>query len=97
LIVDQELYTADVNLIEDNGYVPSLKRLFERPHTFPWADGYPTGKEYMALVRRGSSSTGPFTDKYGNLLTDVQDPPTSSLVLGSHNNVYAPGGMYLRV
>jgi len=35
---------------------------------------------------------GPFTDKLGNLLTDVHDPPIGSLVLGSHDNVYAPGG-----
>jgi len=41
----------------------------------------------MALVGRGSSSTGPFTDKLGNLLTYVHYPPTGSLVLGSHDNV----------
>jgi len=37
---------------------------------------------------------GPFYGKAGNQLTDVLDPPTGSLVLGSHDNIYAPGGKH---
>lgn len=50
------------------------------------------GKEYKVLVGRGASGQGPFYGKLGNVLTDNINPPTGSLVLGSHDNVYAPGG-----
>ena len=41
------------------------------------------------LVGRGTSVTGPFYDQAGrNLLTSG----SGTLVLGSHDNVYAPGG-----
>ncbi|EJD49620.1 glycoside hydrolase family 43 protein [Auricularia subglabra TFB-10046 SS5] len=55
-------------------------------------DHPPAGKEYKVLVGRGESATGPFFGKLGNVLTDRLDPPTGSLVLGSHDNIYAPGG-----
>ncbi|KZW02835.1 glycoside hydrolase family 43 protein [Exidia glandulosa HHB12029] len=58
-------------------------------------DHPPAGKEYKVLVGRGESPTGPFFGKLGNVLTDKMDPPTGSLVLGSHDNVYAPGGQSL--
>ena len=35
--------------------------------------------------------SGPYVDKDGHDLTEDRDPPTGSLVLGSHDNVYAPG------
>ena len=49
----------------------------------------PPGEEYKILVCRGSSPTGPFTDKDGR---DCSTENGGSLVLGSHDNVYAPGG-----
>ncbi|KAL0068222.1 hypothetical protein AAF712_004607 [Marasmius tenuissimus] len=55
-------------------------------------DRPPPGDEYKVLVGRGDSGSGPFRDKNGDALTDKKDPPTGSLVLGSHDNVYAPGG-----
>lgn len=44
------------------------------------------------LVGRSKNVSGPFLDKNGNNLTKAVDPPTSTLVLGSHDNIYAPGG-----
>ncbi|EJD53562.1 glycoside hydrolase family 43 protein [Auricularia subglabra TFB-10046 SS5] len=52
----------------------------------------PPGKEYKVLVGRGDNAMGPFYGKLGNQLTQNLDPPTGSLVLGSHDNIYAPGG-----
>ncbi|KAL5376122.1 hypothetical protein DPSP01_010714 [Paraphaeosphaeria sporulosa] len=50
------------------------------------------GDEYKIMVCRGESVTGPFTDKDGrNCLTENG----GSLVLGSHGDVYAPGGQGL--
>ncbi|KAL0568017.1 hypothetical protein V5O48_013971 [Marasmius crinis-equi] len=53
------------------------------------------GKEYKVLVGRAENSTGPFVGKLGHPLTEDRDPATGSLVLGSHDNVYAPGGQSL--
>ncbi|KAI0746663.1 glycoside hydrolase family 43 protein [Daedaleopsis nitida] len=53
------------------------------------------GQEYKVLVGRGNSPSGPFYDQAGNALTQQLNPPTGSLVLGSHDNVYAPGGQSL--
>ncbi|KAL1745385.1 glycoside hydrolase family 43 protein [Schizophyllum fasciatum] len=50
------------------------------------------GAEYKVLVGRGARGLGPFYGKLGNELTQDISPPTGSLVLGSHDNVYAPGG-----
>ncbi|TRM62462.1 glycoside hydrolase family 43 protein [Schizophyllum amplum] len=47
------------------------------------------GTEYKVYVGRGASGQGPFYGPAGNELTQ---PNTGSLVLGSHDNVYAPGG-----
>lgn len=47
------------------------------------------GDEYKVLVGRGASGQGPFYGPAGNELTQ---PGTGQLVLGSHDNVYAPGG-----
>ncbi|TFK50978.1 glycoside hydrolase family 43 protein [Heliocybe sulcata] len=47
------------------------------------------GQEYKVLVGRGASAMGPFYGQLGNQLT--QDN-TGTLVLGSHDNIYAPGG-----
>ncbi|KAL0564544.1 hypothetical protein V5O48_017500 [Marasmius crinis-equi] len=52
----------------------------------------PAGQEYKVLVGRGGSGMGPFFDKNGFALTDSRNPPTGTLVLGSHDNIYAPGG-----
>lgn len=41
------------------------------------------------LVGRGTSVTGPFVDQNGN---DLTRSGAGTLVLGSHDNVYAPGG-----
>ena len=48
------------------------------------------GKEYKVRVGRSESSSGPFVDKDGRPLTEKEG--TGSIVLGSHDNVYAPGG-----
>ncbi|KAL1745689.1 glycoside hydrolase family 43 protein [Schizophyllum fasciatum] len=48
------------------------------------------GGEYKVLVGRGARGLGPFYDKAGRDLT--QKAITGTLVLGSHDNVYAPGG-----
>jgi arabinan endo-1,5-alpha-L-arabinosidase len=50
------------------------------------------GAEYKVLVGRSTNATGPFVDKNGKTLTDNVTPQPGSLVLGSHDNVYAPGG-----
>ncbi|KAH9918393.1 glycoside hydrolase family 43 protein [Epithele typhae] len=49
----------------------------------------PPGKEYKVLVERSKNVDGPYVDQTGLSLTD---PPAGTLVLGSHDNVYAPGG-----
>lgn len=47
------------------------------------------GDEYKIMVCRATSATGPFFDKAGkNCATENG----GTLVLGSHDNVYAPGG-----
>jgi arabinan endo-1,5-alpha-L-arabinosidase len=50
------------------------------------------GKEYKVLVGRGKSSQGPFVSQEGYDLTDTTHTPPGSLVLGSHDNIFAPGG-----
>ena len=52
----------------------------------------PPGDEYKVLVGRSESVSGPYVDRDGHALTKVRDPPAGSLVLGSHDDVYAPGG-----
>ena len=44
------------------------------------------------LVGRGTGPSGPFVGQLGNDITLNLTPPTGSLVLGSHDNIYAPGG-----
>lgn len=44
------------------------------------------------LVGRSKSVSGPFLDMDGNDLTKAASPPTGTLILGSHDNIYAPGG-----
>ncbi|KAF9036924.1 glycoside hydrolase family 43 protein [Hymenopellis radicata] len=57
------------------------------------ATSYPAaGNEYKVLVGRGSNAMGPFYGQLGNDLTLDLTPPTGSLVLASHDNVYSPGG-----
>lgn len=46
------------------------------------------GEEYKIMVCRGTSVTGPFTDKNGVACTSSG----GTLVLASHGNVYGPGG-----
>jgi arabinan endo-1,5-alpha-L-arabinosidase len=48
-----------------------------------------TGNEYKVMVCRSTSPTGPFTDQAGR---SCQNGNGGTLVLGSHDNVYAPGG-----
>ncbi|EJD54374.1 glycoside hydrolase family 43 protein, partial [Auricularia subglabra TFB-10046 SS5] len=50
------------------------------------------GEEYKVLVGRGPTVSGPFKDKAGNLLNKKYTKKVGTLVLGSHDNVYAPGG-----
>ena len=52
----------------------------------------PAGEEYKVLVGRGTSPSGPFVGQLGHDITLNLTPPTGSLVLGSHDNIYAPGG-----
>ena len=47
------------------------------------------------LVGRGTSPSGPFVGQLGNDITLNLTPPTGTLVLGSHDNIYAPGGQSL--
>ncbi|KAI0737879.1 glycoside hydrolase family 43 protein [Daedaleopsis nitida] len=58
-------------------------------------DPIPAGQEYKVLVGRSKSVSGPFLDKAGHKLTEALKPAAGSLVLGSHDNVYAPGGQSL--
>ena len=44
------------------------------------------------LVGRSENVSGPYVDKDGHKLTQDLKPPTGLLVLGSHGNIYAPGG-----
>lgn len=44
------------------------------------------------LVGRGDNAMGPWYAQPGNQLTEDLSPPVGTLVLGSHDNVYAPGG-----
>jgi arabinan endo-1,5-alpha-L-arabinosidase len=46
------------------------------------------GREYHVVACRSSNPTGPFVDKSGRSCTDGG----GTMVLGSHDNVYAPGG-----
>lgn len=47
------------------------------------------GDEYKVMVCRSESATGPFVDKDGR---DCLSEDGGSLVLGSHDDIYAPGG-----
>ncbi|EJD49198.1 Arabinanase/levansucrase/invertase [Auricularia subglabra TFB-10046 SS5] len=53
------------------------------------------GDEYMVRVGRSKSPSGPFKDKSGNDLTKKKKSLTGTIVLRSHDNVYAPGGQSL--
>ncbi|KAI1788472.1 hypothetical protein LXA43DRAFT_1097296 [Ganoderma leucocontextum] len=70
-------------LFFSNGITPTTNTTQPRPAP---------GKEYKVLVGRSKSVSGPFLDKSGKVLTEAADPPTGTLVLGSHDNIYAPGG-----
>ncbi|VDB91780.1 unnamed protein product [Peniophora sp. CBMAI 1063] len=50
------------------------------------------GTEYRVLVGRSSVVGGPYVDADGQDLTVDVDPPTGTVVLATHDNVYAPGG-----
>lgn len=52
------------------------------------ATSTPPGDEYKVLVGRSKTATGPYYDAKGVALTDNG----GTLVLASHDNVYAPGG-----
>ncbi|KAE9390651.1 glycoside hydrolase family 43 protein [Gymnopus androsaceus JB14] len=52
----------------------------------------PAGTEYKVLVGRGADGQGPFYGELGNDITLDLTPPTGTLVLGSHDFVFAPGG-----
>lgn len=54
----------------------------------------PPGTEYRVLVGRSPTPSGPYLDKNGTDITQAQsrNAPAGSLVLGSHDAVYAPGG-----
>lgn len=52
----------------------------------------PAGKEYKIRVGRGNKATGPFYDKTGDNLLTKMDPVSGSIVLETHDNIYAPGG-----
>ncbi|TBU26057.1 glycoside hydrolase family 43 protein [Dichomitus squalens] len=66
-----------------NGFTPLVNTTTPRPAP---------GGEYKVLVGRSENVSGPFLDKTGNDLTKDASPPTGTLVLGSHDNIYAPGG-----
>ncbi|EJD49237.1 glycoside hydrolase family 43 protein [Auricularia subglabra TFB-10046 SS5] len=53
------------------------------------------GGEYKVRVGRSKSPSGPFLDKTGDPLTVEMDPRPGSIVLESHDNIYAPGGQSL--
>lgn len=48
----------------------------------------PLGREYRILVCKASSPSGPFVDRVGRRCDDSG----GTMVLGSHGDVYAPGG-----
>lgn len=78
-----------------NVYKPPNSKWFyvfwsEGDNAFRWIPK--PGEEYKVLVGRGPSVSGPFKDKAGNLLTKKYNKKVGTLVLGSHDNVYAPGG-----
>ncbi|KLO05877.1 endo-1,5-alpha-L-arabinosidase [Schizopora paradoxa] len=52
------------------------------------ASSTPPGDEYKVFVGRSKTATGPYYDAKGVALTDNG----GTLVLASHDNVYAPGG-----
>lgn len=56
------------------------------------SEGPEAGNEYKVLVGRGLSASGPFKDKNGKILTEDTKPEPGTIVLGSHDNIYAPGG-----
>ena len=49
----------------------------------------PAGEEYKVMVCRSQGPTGPFSDDQNR---DCVTDDGGKLVLGSHGNVYAPGG-----
>jgi arabinan endo-1,5-alpha-L-arabinosidase len=49
-----------------------------------------TGTEYRVFMGRGERAEGPFLDRDGNDLT--KNSTVGSILLESHDNVYAPGG-----
>ncbi|KAF8181645.1 glycoside hydrolase family 43 protein [Mycena galopus ATCC 62051] len=51
----------------------------------------PAGNEYKVFVGRSKSAHGPFLDRSG---LDMRDTG-GTLVLGSHGNIYAPGGQVI--
>jgi len=51
----------------------------------------PAGDEYKVFVGRSLSPSGPFVDKNGTALLQTG----GTLVLASHDNIYAPGGTSL--
>ena len=51
------------------------------------------GTEYKVRVGRGPTASGPFVDKTGDAITS--GTTSGTIVLGSHDNVYAPGGQSL--
>lgn len=53
------------------------------------------GDEYMVRVGRSKSPHGPFLDKSGNNIAKKASKLTGTIVLRSHDNVYAPGGQSL--
>lgn len=56
----------------------------------------PAGAEYKVRVGRSLSPSGPFLDKTGDdLTTNMPESPSGSIVLASHDNIYAPGGQSL--
>ena len=51
------------------------------------------GSEYKVRVGRGPTASGPFVDKNGVSITS--GTTSGTIVLGSHDNIYAPGGQSL--
>ncbi|KAJ7793732.1 glycoside hydrolase family 43 protein [Mycena olivaceomarginata] len=51
----------------------------------------PPGNEYKVFVGRSKSAHGPFLDKNGHDMRETG----GTLVLGSHGNIYAPGGQVI--
>lgn len=54
----------------------------------------PPGEEYKIMVGRAEHPTGPFVDRKGRSLTTQNG---GTLVLGSHGDVFAPGGQGVMV